>query len=150
MKHRMIALILALTVVSSAQTVTQTTPSTPQQSSTPDEKAKCPRCDKMAASDTKDAHASCADHLKHTGDGKEMAGCCSGEPEYAKSCGVGSDGKSCMKGDKDKSACCGESCGKGKTAATCCGSKDCEKGCCWGRPRKRSAVARAAGCTANT
>jgi hypothetical protein len=130
MKHKMIALILALTVVSWAQTVTQTTASTPQQSSAPAEKGKC--CDKMAA-DSKDAPASCADHMKHMkhgGDGKEMAGCCSGKDKDAKSCCVGSDAKSCMKGDKDKSACCGESCGKDKTAATCCGSKECEKGCC--------------------
>jgi hypothetical protein len=114
MKHKMIALILALTVVSWAQTTTQTTPSTSQQSSAPTEKGKC--CDKMAA-DTEDAHASCADHMKHTGEGKEMAGCCWGKHNHA---------KSCIKEDKDKSACCG----KGKTAATCCGSKDCEKGCC--------------------
>jgi hypothetical protein len=51
------------------------------------------------------------------GEGKEMAGCCWGKHNHA---------KSCIKGDKDKSACCG----KDKTAATCCGSKDCEKGCC--------------------
>ena len=123
----MIALILVLTVVSWAQTVTQTTPSTPQESSAPADKGKC--CDQMAA-DSEDAPASCAHHMQHTGDGKEMAGCCSGKHKDAKSCCVGSDAKSCMTGDKDKSAGCGESCGKDKTAATCCGSKDCEKGCC--------------------
>lgn len=127
MKHKMIALILVLTVVSWAQTVTQTRPSTPQESSAPADEGKC--CDKMAA-DSEDAPASWAHPMKHTGDGKEMAGCCSGKPKDAKSCCVGSDAKSCMKGDKDKSACCGESCGKDKTPATCCGSKDCEKGCC--------------------
>jgi hypothetical protein len=65
-------LLLALTVVSWAQTATQTTRSTPPQSSAPAEKAKCACCDKMAAADTKDAHASCADHMKHmkhAGDG---------------------------------------------------------------------------------
>jgi hypothetical protein len=133
MKHKMITLILALTVVSWAQTATQPTPSTPPQSSAPAEKAKCPCCDKMAAADTKDAHASCADHMKHmkhAGDGKEMAGCCSGKDKDAKSCCAGDDAKSCMKGDKDKSACCGENAGKDKTAGACCGGKDCGKGCC--------------------
>ena len=129
MKHKMIALILALTVVSWAQNATQTTPSTPQQSSAPAEKGKCSCCDKMAA-DGKVAHASCDHHMKHTGDDQEMAGCCSGKNKDAKSCCGGSDAKSCMKGDMDKSACCGDSCGKDKTAATCCGSKGCEKGCC--------------------
>jgi len=126
MKHKLIALILALTVVSWAQT----TPSTPQQSSAPAEKGKCPCCDKMASADSKNAHASCDHHMKHTGDGKEMAGCCSDKDKDAKSCCAGSDAKSCMKGDKDKSACCGDSCGKDKTADKCCGGKDCEKGCC--------------------
>lgn len=129
MKHKLIALILALTVASWAQTATQTAPSTPQQSSAPAEKGKCPCCDKMAA-DNKDAPACCADHMKHTSDGKEMAGCCSGQGKGAKSCCAGSDAKSCMKGNKDKSACCSDSCGKDKTAAACCGGKDCEKGCC--------------------
>jgi len=128
MKHKMIALILALNVASWAQTATQTSPSTPQQSTAPAQKGKC--CDKMTA-DAKDAHESCARHMKHDGDGKEMAGCCSGKD--AKSCCDGSDAKSCMKGEKDKSSSCGDSCGKDKTAASCCGGKDgkdCEKGCC--------------------
>ena len=52
MKHKMLALILALTVVSWAQEATQTTPAAPQQSTTP-EKAKCSCCDKMASADAK-------------------------------------------------------------------------------------------------
>jgi hypothetical protein len=37
-----------------------------------------------------------------------------------------------MKGDKDKSGCCGDGCGKDKTAAKCGTdkSKDCQKACC--------------------
>ena len=129
MKHKMIALILALTVVSWAQTATQTTPSTPQQSAAPAEKEKCACCDKMSAPNAKDAHACCAEHMKHTGDRKDMAACCSGKDKDAKSCCAGGE-TSCMKWDKDKSACCGDSCGKDKTAATCCGGKNCERGCC--------------------
>jgi hypothetical protein len=115
MKYRMLALILALTVVSWAQTATQTTPSTPQ---TPETKCAC--CDKMAASDSKDAHAACLG--KH--DGKEMASCCAGKDD--KSCCGGKDDKSCMK-DGKMADCC-----KGKDGMKCDrkAGKDCGKGCC--------------------
>jgi hypothetical protein len=111
----MLALILALTVVSWAQTAIQTTPSTPQ---TPETKCAC--CDKMAASDSKDAHAACMG--KH--DGKEMASCCAGKDE--KSCGSGKDAKSCMK-DAKVADCC-----KGKDGMKCDrkAGKDCGNGCC--------------------
>lgn len=132
MKYKMIALILALTVVSWAQTATQAAPaapSSPQQSTAPAEKAKCPCCDKMAAADTKGAPACCARHAQHSTGGKETASCCSGKD--AKSCCSGTDAKSCMKSDKDKVACCAGC--KDKTAAACCNGncgKDCAKGCC--------------------
>jgi len=117
MKHRMLALILALTVVSWAQTATQSAPSTQQQSAP--EKAKCACCDKMAASDSK-AHAACMQ--QH--DGKEMASCCAGKDD--KSCCGGKDAKSCMKDDKMADCC------KGKDGMKCDrkASKDCGKGCC--------------------
>src|ERR1039458_7309586 len=83
MRYKMFALILALTVATWAQTSTQTTPATPQQSTTPADKAKCGCCDKMAATDAKDAHACCARHdMKgdmKAADGKEMASCCAGK-----------------------------------------------------------------------
>jgi len=117
MKFRMLALILALTIVSWAQTSTQNTPATPQQST---EKAKCACCDKMAASDSKDAHAACM----HNHDGKEMASCCAGKD--AKSCCDGKDAKSCMK-DGKMADCC-----KGKDGMKCDrkAGKDCGKDCC--------------------
>jgi hypothetical protein len=115
MKYRMLALILALTVVSWAQTATQTTPSTPQ---TPETKCAC--CDKMASSDAKDAHAACMG--KH--DGKEMASYCAGKD--AKSCCGGKDAKSCMKDGKMAD------CRAGKDGMKCDrkAGKDCGKGCC--------------------
>ena len=115
MKYRMLALILAVTVVSWAQTATQTTPSTPQ---TPETKCAC--CDQMASSDAKDAHAACTG--EH--DGKEMASCCAGKDE--KSCCGGKDAKSCMK-DGKMADCC-----KGKDGMKCDrkAGKDCGKGCC--------------------
>ena len=76
MKCKMLALILMLTVVSWTQTATQSTPPSDQPSGTSD-KAKCACCDKMAKSDSKDAHAACM--RKH--DGKEMASCCTGKDD---------------------------------------------------------------------
>jgi hypothetical protein len=118
MKHKMLALILALTVASWAQTASQTAPSAPEQNSA--EKSKCACCDKMASADSKDPHASCMGHSKE--DAKSMGSCCSGK-----------DAKSCMKGDETAASCCKDSCGKDKTASMSCGKecgKKCEKGCC--------------------
>jgi hypothetical protein len=132
MKYKLAALVMALAVMSWAQTATQPTPTTPQQSTAPADKAKCPCCDKMAAADTKDAPACCAHHGKHSEHTKDMASCGSGKDGMS-SCCSGKDAKSCMKGDKDKAGCCGDSCAKDKTAAGCCGDKcgkDGDKGCC--------------------
>jgi len=127
-KYKMIALILALTVVSGAQTATQTAPAAPQQNAAPAEKEKCPCCDKIATSGAKDAAACCAHHAQHDAQGKETASCCSGKD--AKSCCGGADAKSCMKSDKDKAACCSACCGKDKTAASCGGNCGKDAGCC--------------------
>jgi len=150
MRYKMFALILALTVVTWAQTSTQTTASTPQQSTVPADKAKCACCDKMAAADSKDAKACCTHHdMKNMGDMKdseEMASCC------AKKDSKSSDGKeamSCMKDSKDKAAascckgaCSKHGCAKDKTAASCCGGtcgKDGQKGCCSGMKSEKTA-----------
>lgn len=125
MKSRMLALILALTVVSWAQTATQSTPSAAQQGTTGNAKHAC--CDKM--SDAKGGHAACA----RNHDGKEMASCCAGKDE--KSC-CGKDAKSCMRDSKTSASsgkdCCGKE--KDKTASCCAGNegKECHKGCCGG------------------
>jgi len=139
MKYKLFALImiLALAVATWAQTSTQTTPATPQQSTVPTDKAKCACCDKMAGADAKDAPACCAHHDMRAGDGKEMS-CCAAKD--AKS--SGKDAMACMKNSKDKTAsCCKEAstkvgcqdgCGKDKSAAACCAwkcGKD-EKSCC--------------------
>jgi hypothetical protein len=110
MKHKMLALILALTVVSWAQTATQTSPADPQPGTAPAEKTKCACCEKMASTDSKDAGMSCSRHAKH---GKEMASCCTGK--NAKSCCSDKDGKSCMKDDKTAASCCKNNCGKDKS-----------------------------------
>ncbi len=120
MKHKMLALILALTVVSWAQEATQTAPAAPQQST---EKAKCPCCDKTASADAKGECCAHHDHAMASGDMKGMS--CSRKD--GKSCCGGKDAKSCMKGEKGESCC--KDCGKDKTASACCGGK-CEKDCC--------------------
>ena len=125
MKHKIFALILALTVISWAQTATQPAPSAPTQG-TPG-KAKCAGCDKMAA-DSKDGHASCMRHGK--GDAQDMASCCAGKE--GKSCCGGKNAKSCMKDDKTASSCCKDGCSKDKMASCCDrkSGKECGKGCC--------------------
>jgi hypothetical protein len=119
MKYRMLALILALSVVSWAQTATPTI-SSPQESGAPAAKGAC--CEKMAAGDAKDAHACCAHHA----DAKDMASCCKGKE--GASCCDGKDAKSCSKSGKNNCA----DCGKNETAKVCCGSK-CEKDCAGGK-----------------
>lgn len=109
MRYRMLVLILALSVGTWAQTATSNANPTPQ-SPAASEKSKCPCCDKMAASNGKDAGSCCARHSK---DAKDMAASC-----HDGKC----DGKSCMKDSKGKA--CGPDC-KDKMAQSCC--KDCGK-----------------------
>src|SRR5579862_6089918 len=120
MKSKIFALILALTVVSWAQTSSQAAPSDSTQSSAP-EKTKTSCCDKMNANG-----ASCPRHGKR--DAKDMASCCGGKE--MKSCCGDKDAKSCMKDDKTAAGCCKDGCGKDKAAKACCGDKECGKGCC--------------------
>lgn len=118
MKLKLIALILALTVVSWAQTATPNPTSEPQQSTAPAEAKACPCCDKAASAESKDGQASCAHHAMMAAEGKEPA-CCARKDKA--SCCSGKDGMSCKREGKDKTAmaCCdGEKCGK-----------DCQKGC---------------------
>jgi hypothetical protein len=121
MRHKLFAAILALTVMSWAQTSTQTTPSqTPAA-----EKAKPSCCEKMA-NGSKDATSACMRHK----DGKEMASCCAGK-DGASCCGE-KDAKACMKDGKCAADCCKEVSGTDKTAS-CCNrkaGKECGKGCC--------------------
>jgi hypothetical protein len=116
MRHKIFALILALTAITWAQTAAPTTPSAPQ--GTP---SKCACCEKMASADAKDAHACCA---RHGSDAKDMASCCAGKDE--KSCCGGKDAKSCAK-DPKMADCC-----KGKDGMKCDrkAAKGCGKDCC--------------------
>ena len=143
MRYKMLALILALTVMSWAQTATQTTSSTPQQSTHPADKPKS--CDKMAPSDSKDAPACCAHHNMQSNDGKETASCCAGKHSMSGAKGA----MSCMRNGKHENAsCCKDGCGKkgcskdccakDKTASACCNGKD-RKSCCSGKKAEKTA-----------
>ena len=91
MKHKVFALILALTVVSWAQISTQA-PTQP-----PADKANCACCDKMASSDAKGSAMACKRM------GKDGKGCMK-DDKSASCC------KDC-KDSKDKTAsCCGDKC----------------------------------------
>jgi hypothetical protein len=128
MKHKLIALMLALTVMSWAQS---TTPApTSEQNSTP-AKASCPCCEKMASADHKDL--ACMRHAgKH---GKEMS-CCSGKnAKDAASCCTGKDGKSCSKDDKASASCCDKNKPGEAEEMACCAKdgKNGANGCCTGK-----------------
>ncbi len=124
MRFKLIALILALTVMSWAQTATPSAPSTPQQSTVPAEAKACPCCDKASA-EMNEGHACCAHHATAAKDAK--AACCSGK-----------DAKSCKRTSADK------------TAAACCGGakcgKDCAKQCGSGKQGKEIARSCSSGC----
>ena len=127
MKYKMIALMLALTIVSWAQTPTQSAPSSAPPSATTTDKEKCPCCEKTATANDKDA-AHCPHHSKKSQQSKEMTSCCKGK-----------DAKSCMRKGNDKAGCCGDSCGRDKTAAGCNGTvcaKECGKTCCSSKTEK--------------
>lgn len=123
MRYKTIALILALTVISWAQTSTPNTDPNAQAGTQSSEKAKCPCCEK---SNAKDGMA-CARHGKHAKDS-----CCAGKE--AKCCG-GEQAKSCMKGDK---SCCSD-CGNSKTASCGPNCEECKSGCC-NREKKETAL----------
>jgi len=120
MKLKIVALILALTTMSWAQTSTQTAPT----QSEPAETTKAACCDKMAT-DSKDGHAACMRKGDRAGM-KGMTSCCMGK-EGAPCCG-GKDAKTCTKDDKAMASCCKDGCGKDK-ATSCCDRKT-GRGCC--------------------
>src|ERR1039458_196939 len=112
MRHKLIALVLALTAVSWAQTATQTATSTSPQNTAPSDAKACPGCNKMASADmqVKDGPACCMRPAKATTDGKEPA-CCAGKDKAA--CCSGKDAKSCKRNRADK------------TAVSCCSNQKC-------------------------
>lgn len=128
MKPKLIALILALTALSWAQSTTPV-PSA-EQNSTP-AKASCPCCEKMASADHKDMDC-CKHHDASGKDGKEMSCCASKDGKDAPCC----SGKAvkCSKDDKASASCCATAKpGEGQEMACCAkDNKNGAKGCCSG------------------
>lgn len=132
MKSKSLVLMLLLTLAAWAQTAA---PAGTQQSTTPDTKAKCACCDKMASADAKNGQA-CMRHMDQNGNAKEMA-CCARKD--GKSC-CGDEAQSCMRSDKEK-GCCGKgtaSCrthskqasdGATVSGGCCCSGKSEKAGC---------------------
>jgi len=132
MKQKLVALLLALTMISWAQSTTPTQTPAPEQKSAPaDAKATCPCCDKMASDDPHDMHKhqhACMRHDTDAKDGKDaMAGCAGKDAKEMAAC-CGKDGKSCVKDDQ---------------TATCCadGKPGHELACCSGKPGRDTAHA---------
>jgi hypothetical protein len=125
MKFKTLALILALSVMSWAQSATQA-PSAPQQSTVATDKAKCSCCDQMAAGGAKEAHACSAHHDMNTKDSKEMA---SGKDTM--SCCKDNCGKDMCSKDKNAASCCGHGCGQdGKSGCSPKKAEKTAKSCC--------------------
>jgi hypothetical protein len=120
MKYKVIALLLALTMMSWAQSPNTSQPPTNDQNSenAADKKATPCCCDKMSA-EHKDGQACVHDK-----------GCCSGK--QAASCCNDKEAKACMKGDKTADCCANGKCNDKKMS--CCSTKKEQKAesCCPG------------------
>ena len=127
MKYKLVSLILALTIVSWAQSTNSTQASATDKTTA---ESKCACCDKMSSKSESGEHNHACMHASAK-DGKEAAPCCAGKDEA--SCCNGKDGKACMK--TASADCCGKKCtdmkdccsgkeGK-KSAHNCCGSGQC-------------------------
>jgi hypothetical protein len=125
MKFKLLAMILALSVVSSAQTATQTVPTPEQkQSATSEDKKDATACQKMMAGKE---GSCCMHHDMAAKDGKDAMACCGGKDK--KAC------RKMMKTSKNKmAAMCGDGKCCGKDAKDCCKHRDKEMAmaCCTG------------------
>src|SRR4029077_14482800 len=91
MKYKVMAFLLALTMMSWAQSATTS------QSAATEAKSGCACCEKMSSAENKDGK-SC---MRHKGAAKDNAEGCSGKD----SCCKEKDGKSCMKNDNLADRC---------------------------------------------
>jgi len=124
MKHKLIAILLALTIASWAQTATPNTTPSPEQKSAPaDTKAGC--CDKMAEHADMHKGMACMRHPDASKTDKQDKQSVKGSPP----CCARKEGKSCSKGAK--SSCCDKKSGEGHEMA-CCSAKDGKADSCCG------------------
>ena len=142
MKRNLIAILLALTSMTWAQSTTPNQTPAPEQKAAPAEaKPGCPCCDKMATADHSSMHKdmqACMHHDASAKDGKEAASCCSGkdvkDAKGAASCCGGKDAQACAKDDKSAGCCASGKPGEGHEMACCSGKAGdaSTQGCCAG------------------
>jgi hypothetical protein len=134
MKRNLIAILLALTVMSWAQSSNPNQTPAPDQTAPADAKPACPCCDKMASADHGSMHKdmkACMHH--HAKDGKEAMACGGGKDAKGVAC-CGKDAKACSKDGKAMACCADGKCAEGHEMA-CCSAKDGETAshdCCGG------------------
>ena len=122
MKYKVIALILALTISSWAQS---TSPSSPDQKPA-DSKTTCSCCAKTDSANQSEPNQAKHSCVKKTEDGKEVMACCADKD--AKAC----SGETCCKhGEKDAASCCAKA-ADGQAMACCSGKDGAAKDCCGG------------------
>jgi|SRR5215470_2565198 len=135
MKYKVIAILLALTIVAWAQSAnTSQPPATDQKSENVDKKAIPCCCEKMSG-EHKEAKSCMRDGSKN---------CCSGK--HAASCCKDKEAKACMKGGETFSCCSEGKCGDGEKMS-CCSAKKVQKAesCCQGMQCGKSAHTHQAG-----
>lgn len=135
MKHKLIALLLASTMMSWAQTSTPNqAPPSDQKPAVADAKAGCPCCDKMSGHADMHEGMACMRQTsakkKDKSSKKEAMACCG--KDMKASCCAGKDGQSCSK--DGKMACCEGKPGEAKEMACCAGKDGKAHECCGGMP----------------
>jgi hypothetical protein len=132
MKHKVFAFLLALSVMSWAQTAIQNSPAAKADPNQPDQKKAACICCEKGSGEAKDGASCCRHHDAAAKSSKEAMSCCAG-----KDAGCCRDGAACKRGDQVKADaanckdCCkheaGKSCcmEKEKSAMKCCGADRC-------------------------
>src|SRR5512132_4074138 len=115
MKRNLIAILLALTVMSWAQSTTPgQTPAPDQKTAPADTKPACPCCDKTASAEHSSMHKDMKACMHHDAkDGKEAMVCCGGKDANNAAC-CGKDAKACGKDGKTMTCCADGKCAEGR------------------------------------
>jgi hypothetical protein len=116
MKYKIVAFLLALTMMSWAQSAGTNQSSTSEQKpAAADAKTGCACCEKVASAEHKDGMA----RMRHKSGAKDKAGCCSGKDSSCK----GKEGKACMN-DAKMADCCKEGKSSDGKETNCCSGKE--------------------------
>jgi hypothetical protein len=124
MKRNLIAILLALTVMSWAQSTTPSQTPAPDQKTAPaDTKPACACCDETASGDHSSMYKDMKACMHHDAkDRKEAMACYGGKDANHAAC-CGKDAKACSKDGKTMACCADGKCAEGCETA-CCSAKD--------------------------